>query len=313
MNRRTWRRVVWKNCGEDRSSGYAVQGEWRACPVVLGQRMVRSFAAWGWPRKVGIWMALVRGNPLPGQAHVGGRWSLLGSLRIQRLATLMDRLDWRGGLFLEWASATFGDGEQRGRGELSEDNSSFAGRSILSGAVASLPLPGREGGNGRGDSRDCLARPASNCVRRRLFSSCNRFACSRSSATCLACSSCLASKTWRHRRNWSLGAKFAGFLVMVLNSDGPMGGLGIAKALQIGGSLGSKCTQALAYYLCDFLLGVSHRRRQMWSPDFSESLNRRGIHQLTATCKTKRRRRWCSVAPPMTKSVFFWKTWNLEQ
>ena len=50
---------------------------------------------------------------------------------------------------------------------------------------------------------------------------------------------------------------------MVMNSDGPAGCLGIAKALQIGGLPGSGCTQALAYRLCDFLLGVSHRRRQL--------------------------------------------------
>ena len=48
---------------------------------------------------------------------------------------------------------------------------------------------------------------------------------------------------------------------MVMNSDGPVGGLGIAKALQIRGSPGSGCTQTLAYHLCDFLLGVSHFRR----------------------------------------------------
>ena len=55
-------------------------------------------------------------------AGVRGRWSLLGSLRTRRLATLVDRLGWRGGLFLEWASAVFGDGERRERGELPEDN-----------------------------------------------------------------------------------------------------------------------------------------------------------------------------------------------
>ena len=55
---------------------------------------------------------------------------------------------------------------------------------------------------------------------------------------------------------------------MVLNSDGLEGCLGTAKALQIGGSPGSGCTQALAYCLCDFLLGVSHRWRQLWSPEF---------------------------------------------
>ena len=47
----------------------------------------------------------------------------------------------------------------------------------------------------------------------------------------------------------SSGTKFAGLLVMPLNSDGPMGCLGIAKALHIGRSLGSGCTQALAYRL----------------------------------------------------------------
>ena len=60
----------------------------------------------------------------------------------------MDRLGRQGDLFLEWASADFGDGERRGRGELPEDNSSSAGRSISSGIAASLPLPGREGGKG---------------------------------------------------------------------------------------------------------------------------------------------------------------------
>ena len=128
---------------------------------------------------------------------VGGHWSLLGSLRTRRLATLMDLLDRRGSLFLEWASAAFGDGEWRGSGELLEDNSSSVGRSTLSGATTYLPLPGREGGNGWGGSRDCPARPASNWVRKRSFSSRNRFACSRNSAICLVCSSCLASISWR--------------------------------------------------------------------------------------------------------------------
>ena len=85
----------------------------------------------------------------------------------------------------------------------------------------------------------------------------------RNSATCWACSSCLASSSWRQRRNGSLGAGFAGLLVMVLNSDSLVGCLGIAKALQVGGFPGSGCTQALAYRLCDFLLGASHRRRQL--------------------------------------------------
>ena len=54
-----------------------------------------------------------------------------------------------------------------------------------------------------------------------------------------------------------------GLLVMVLTFDGLAGCLGTAKALQIGGSPGIGCIQALAYRLCDILLGISHRRRQL--------------------------------------------------
>ena len=68
----------------------------------------------------------------------------------------MDQLGRRGGLFLEWASAVFRDGERRERGELSEDNSSSVRRSISSGIVVSFPFPGREGEKGQGGSR---ARP----------------------------------------------------------------------------------------------------------------------------------------------------------
>ena len=64
---------------------------------------------------------------------------------------------------------------------------------------------------------------------------------------------------------------------MALNFDGPVRCLGIAEALQIGGSPRSGCTQALAYRLCDFLLGVSHRRCQLWSLEFSGSLDSRSI------------------------------------
>ena len=75
------------------------------------------------------------------------------------------------------------------RGELLEDNSSSADRS-MSGKAASLPLPGWEEGKGGGSSSESSARPASSCARRRSFSSRNRFVCS---AICLACSSCLTS------------------------------------------------------------------------------------------------------------------------
>ena len=79
----------------------------------------------------------------------------------------MDQLDRRGGLFLEWASAAFGDGEQHGSGELPKDNSSSAGRSMSSGTTTSLPLLGRDGESGWGGPRDFSAWLASNRVRRR--------------------------------------------------------------------------------------------------------------------------------------------------
>ena len=126
------------------------------------------------------------------------RWLLLASapaasLRTQRCAVLMDRLGRRGGLFLDWTSADFGDGELLGNGELSEDNSSSVDRSMSLGTTASLPLSGRDGGGERGGPRDVSAWQVSNRVHRRSLSSCNRFACSLNSATSLACSSCLAS------------------------------------------------------------------------------------------------------------------------
>ena len=52
----------------------------------------------------------------------------------------MDRLGRRGGLSLNWAFTALEDGERRGSGELSEDNSSSAGRSMSSGTTTSLPL-----------------------------------------------------------------------------------------------------------------------------------------------------------------------------
>ena len=51
-------------------------------------------------------------------SRAGSDWrrSLLASLRTRRCVVLMDLLGRRGGLFLDWASAAFGDGERHGSG-----------------------------------------------------------------------------------------------------------------------------------------------------------------------------------------------------
>ena len=136
----------------------------------------------------------------------------------------------------------FRDGERRRSGELPEDSSSSTGRSTSSGAATSLSLSGQEGGNGRGGSRDCPARPASNWVRRLSFSSRNRFVYSCNSAICMACSSCLTSISLCQGRSWSSGVRFAGLVVMEVNSGGTTGCLGIAESLEIGRSPRSGCT-----------------------------------------------------------------------
>ena len=151
-------------------------------------------------------MVLAGGSPQSGQAHIGElALGVIGPCWVlsapSAFTTLMDWLDRRGALFLDWTSAAFEDGERRGREELSEDSSSSAGRTMSSDAATSLPLPGKDGENGRASSRDCSARPASNRVSRRSFSSRNRFACSCNLAICRACSSCFASISWRQRRN----------------------------------------------------------------------------------------------------------------
>ena len=70
------------------------------------------------------------------------RLSLLASLRTQRHAPLTDRLDRRGGLFLDLTSALFWGGERVRSGELPEDSSSFAGGSLSPMRMGSLPLFG---------------------------------------------------------------------------------------------------------------------------------------------------------------------------
>ena len=52
--------------------------------------------------------------------------SLLPSLRTRHRVPLMARLNWRGGLFLDSASALLGGGERQGSGELFEKSSSSA-------------------------------------------------------------------------------------------------------------------------------------------------------------------------------------------
>ena len=85
---------------------------------------------------------------------------MLGSFSVRCFSILIDRLGRRDGLFLEWASTAFRDDERRRRGELPEDNSSSAGKSISFGIAASLPLPGREGGKGeRGEEALPTAQP----------------------------------------------------------------------------------------------------------------------------------------------------------
>ena len=86
-------------------------------------------------------------------------------------------------------------------------------------------------------------------VRKQSFSCYKRFARSRNSTICRACSSCFASISWRQRRNWSLMGGFTGLLDMAISFDGPVGCSRMAKASEIGRSLGSGCTQALTYRL----------------------------------------------------------------
>ena len=66
--------------------------------------------------------------------------SLLTYLRTQRGMPLTDRLERRGGIFLDSASTLFFGSGRSGSGELPEDNSSSAATSLSSGRIGSLPL-----------------------------------------------------------------------------------------------------------------------------------------------------------------------------
>ena len=131
----------------------------------------------------GRYMDGTGGATPPGRSGIyscgGSDWRrpLLVFLRTRSCVVLMDRLGRRGGLVLDWAFAAFEDVEHRGSGELSEDISSSAGRSMSSGTVASLPLSGGDGGSGQRGPLDFSAWLASNRVSRRSLSSCNWFAC----------------------------------------------------------------------------------------------------------------------------------------
>ena len=55
---------------EDRNPGYADQGEWRACPVVLGRRRRKTGVERVRPRREGTWMVPAGGCPQAIQAHI---------------------------------------------------------------------------------------------------------------------------------------------------------------------------------------------------------------------------------------------------
>ena len=70
----------------------------------------------------------------------GCRLSLLNSLCTRRGMQLTDRLERRGGLFLDSASTLFVGGSISGSGELPKDNLSSAAASLSSSRIGSLPL-----------------------------------------------------------------------------------------------------------------------------------------------------------------------------
>ena len=121
------------------------------------------------------------------------RLSLLNSLHTQRGMPLMDRLERRGGLFLDSASTLFFGGGISGSGELPEDNSSSVASSLSSGRIGSLPLFCLIGGAEWLLRHAFSIRLPSIQARRRSFSCCRWSARLYNSAICLACSSCFAS------------------------------------------------------------------------------------------------------------------------
>ena len=96
--------------------------------------------------------------------------SLLNSLRTRRGMPLKDRLEWRGGLFLDSASTLFFRGGRSRSGELPEDNSSSTIASLSSGRIGSLPLFCLTGGARWLLPRAFSTRSSSRRAHRRLFS-----------------------------------------------------------------------------------------------------------------------------------------------
>ena len=125
------------------------------------------------------------------------RLSLLNSLRTRQGMPLMDRLERRGGLFLDSASTLFFGGDRSGSGELPEDSSSSAAASLSSGRIGSLPLFYLTGGAGWLLPRAFSIRSPSKRARRRSFSYYRWSARLCNSAICLHCSSCFASISLR--------------------------------------------------------------------------------------------------------------------
>ena len=94
------------------------------------------------------------------------------SMRTRRGMPLTDRLEHRGGLFLDSASILFFGGSRSGSGELPEDNSSSAAASLPSNRIGSLPLFCFAGGVRWPLPRTFSTRSPSRRVHRRSFSYC---------------------------------------------------------------------------------------------------------------------------------------------
>ena len=73
-------------------------------------------------------------------AYFDCRLYLLNSLLTRRGMLLMDRLERRGGLFLDLVSTLFFRGGRSGSGELPKDNSLSTAASLSSDPIGSLPL-----------------------------------------------------------------------------------------------------------------------------------------------------------------------------